>query len=145
MTLQWVVSIVISPRLLIISPRRNKHDDVIKWKHFPRYWPFVWGIHRSPVNFPHKGQWHEALTFSLICALNKRLSKQPRGRWFEMPSPSLWRHFNEWYLYAPLACCWFSHCFVTCSVLKQCVATLALYFFLLFLYLFAVFVLCWNW
>ena len=20
--------------------------DVIKWKHFPRYWPFVWGIHR---------------------------------------------------------------------------------------------------
>ena len=23
------------------------HDDVIKWQHFPRYWPFVWGIHRS--------------------------------------------------------------------------------------------------
>ena len=22
------------------------HDDVIKWKYFPRYWPFVWGIHR---------------------------------------------------------------------------------------------------
>ena len=22
-------------------------DDVIKWKHFPRYWPFVRGIHRS--------------------------------------------------------------------------------------------------
>ena len=21
-------------------------DDVITWKHFPRYWPFVWGIHR---------------------------------------------------------------------------------------------------
>ena len=31
------------------------HDDVIKWKHFPRYWPFVRGIHRSPVNSPHKG------------------------------------------------------------------------------------------
>ena len=26
------------------------HDDVIKWKHFPRYWPFVRGIHRPPVN-----------------------------------------------------------------------------------------------
>ena len=26
------------------------HDDVIKWKHFPRYWPFMRGIHRSPVN-----------------------------------------------------------------------------------------------
>ena len=44
------------------------HDDVIKWKHFPRYWPFVRGIHRSPVNSPHKGQWHGAYMFSLICA-----------------------------------------------------------------------------
>ena len=44
------------------------HDDVIKWKHFPRYWPFVRGIHRSPVNSPNKGQWRGALMFSLICA-----------------------------------------------------------------------------
>ena len=39
------------------------HDDVIKWKHFPRYWPFVQGIHRSPVNSPYKGQWGGALMF----------------------------------------------------------------------------------
>ena len=45
----------------------NAHDDVIKWKHLPRYWPFVRGIHRSPVNSPHKGQWRGALLFSLIC------------------------------------------------------------------------------
>ena len=42
------------------------------WRHqmekFPRYWPFVRGIHRSPVNSPHKGQWRGALIFSLICA-----------------------------------------------------------------------------
>ena len=44
------------------------HVDVIKWKHFPRKWPFVRGIHRSPVNSPHKGQWHGTLMFSLICA-----------------------------------------------------------------------------
>ena len=44
------------------------HDDVIKWKHFPRYWPFVRGIHRSPVNSPHKGQWRGALMFCLIRA-----------------------------------------------------------------------------
>ena len=49
-------------------PRQVFHDDVIKWKHFPRYWTFVRGIHRSPVNSPHKGQWREALMFSLICA-----------------------------------------------------------------------------
>ena len=45
----------------------RQHDDVIKWKHFPRNWPFVRGIHRSPVNSPHKGQWRGALMFSLIC------------------------------------------------------------------------------
>ena len=46
------------------------HDDVIKWKHFPRYWPFVRGIHRSPVNSPHKGQGRGALLFTLICRIN---------------------------------------------------------------------------
>ena len=45
----------------------HSHDDVIKWKHFPRYWPFVRGIHWSTVNSPHKGQWRGALMFSLIC------------------------------------------------------------------------------
>ena len=44
-----------------------EHDDVIKWKHFPRNWPFVRGIHRPPVNSPHKVQWRVALMFSLIC------------------------------------------------------------------------------
>ena len=44
------------------------HDDVTKRKLFPRYWSFVRGIHRSPVNSPHKGQWRGALMFSLICA-----------------------------------------------------------------------------
>ena len=44
------------------------HDDVISWKHFPRYWPFVRGINRSPVKSPHKGQRRGALIFSFICA-----------------------------------------------------------------------------
>ena len=49
------------------------HDDVIKWKHFPRYWLFVWGIHRSPVNPPHKGQWRGPLMFTFICVwINNR-------------------------------------------------------------------------
>ena len=29
------------------------HDDLIKWKHFPHCWPFVWEIHQSAVNSPH--------------------------------------------------------------------------------------------
>ena len=45
----------------------QQHDDVIKWNHFPRYWPFVWGIHRSRWIPRTKGQWRGALMFSLIC------------------------------------------------------------------------------
>ena len=66
------------------------HDDVIKWKHFPRYWHFVRGIHRSPVNSPHKGQWRGAQIFSLICAwINGWVNNR------ETPSRSLWRHCND--------------------------------------------------
>ena len=46
----------------------SAHDDVIKWKHFPRYWPFVRGIRRSP-GIPHKkASDAEFCFFSLICA-----------------------------------------------------------------------------
>ena len=44
------------------------HAYSMKWKHFPHCWPFVRGIHWSPVNSPHRGQWRGALMFSLICA-----------------------------------------------------------------------------
>ena len=43
-------------------------DDVIKKKPFPRHWPFVRGILRSPVDSPHKDQWRGALVISLISA-----------------------------------------------------------------------------
>ena len=47
-------------------------SETLWWRHqmkyFPCYWPFVLGIHRSPVNFPHKGQWRGDLKFSLISA-----------------------------------------------------------------------------
>ena len=39
------------------------HDDIIKCKHFPHYWPFVREIHQSSVDSPHKGQWPGALMF----------------------------------------------------------------------------------
>ena len=70
----------------VLSKRKTMehHDDVIKWKHFPRFWPFVRGIHRSPVNSPHKGQWRGALMFPLIRAwINSYLRR------------SLWRHCND--------------------------------------------------
>ena len=41
-----------------------EHDDVIKWIHFPRYWPFM----RGPVNSLPIGRWRGALIFYLICS-----------------------------------------------------------------------------
>ena len=51
---------------------------------FPRYWPFVRRIHRSPVNSPHKGQWRGALMLSFICTwingwVNNREAGDLRG------------------------------------------------------------------
>ena len=66
------------------------HVDVIKWKYFPRYWPFVRGIHRWPSQRPVTRSFD---VFFDLC-LNKRLSKQSCGGWFETPSRPLWRHRN---------------------------------------------------
>ena len=42
------------------------HYEVTRWKHFPRYWPFVRVFYRLPIDSPHKGQWRGALMISLI-------------------------------------------------------------------------------
>ena len=86
---RWIIRHL--PHLL---QEKAKYNEVIKWKHFPHYWPFVRTIHLSPANSPHKSQWRGALMFSLICALNKRLNKKSRGWWLETPLRSLWRHCN---------------------------------------------------
>ena len=82
----------------------NIHDDVIKWKHFPRYGPFVRGIHRSPVNCPHKGQWCGAVMFSLICAWTNGWVNNQDTSDFRSQSHSLWCNCNfeliEWCIYA---------------------------------------------
>ena len=44
------------------------HDDVIKWRHFPRYWPFV------------RGMWRGTFMFSLICAwINRWVNNREAG------------------------------------------------------------------
>ena len=80
---------------LLSSVPSVKYDDVIKWKHFPRYWPFVRGIHHSRWILHTKTSDAELWCF-FDMRLNKRLSKQPWGWWFETPpSWSLWRQCNE--------------------------------------------------
>ena len=75
---------------------KQSHDDVIKSKQLPRYWPYVRGIHRSAINSPHKGQWRGALMLSLISAWTNGWVNISRRRWFETPSRSLWRHCHAY-------------------------------------------------
>ena len=74
----------------ICAQINTNHDGVIKWKHFPRYWPFVRGIN---------GHWwiprQRPVTRSFDVRLNKKLSKQSLGQWFETISGPLWRQCND--------------------------------------------------
>ena len=49
----------------------------------------------SPVTGEFPSQRTVTQSFDVFYALNKRLSKQSWGWWFETPSPSLWRHCND--------------------------------------------------
>ena len=75
------------------------------WRHqmetFSAYCPFVRGIHQTPVNSPHKGQWRGALMLSLIGAqINGWANNGDAGDL--RPSSSLWRHCNEYFsIYCP--------------------------------------------
>ena len=71
-----VQAIIVQAILVIVIARNNDQvqevegwgSSVSYWQHFSLYWPFVRGIHRSPVNSPYKGQWRWALMFSFIRA-----------------------------------------------------------------------------
>ena len=73
------------------------HSESSWWRHqmetFSALLAICAGNSPVPVNSPHKGQWRGALMFFYLC-VNKRLSKQSRGCWFETPASSLWRHCN---------------------------------------------------
>ena len=72
----------------------TKYNDVTKWQQSPRYWPLVRGIHKSPVNSPHKGQGRGDLVFYFDQHLNKRLSQQSTSLiWDALHSLSY--HCNE--------------------------------------------------
>ena len=80
---------------IYLPPVISKHDDVIKWKHFPRYWPFVRGIHRPPCEFPTQRPVTRSFDVFFDLHPNKRLSKQWWGWWFETSPCPLRRHRDE--------------------------------------------------
>ena len=86
---QWITIILTLSRDVTRQALiRHTHDDFIKWKHFARYWRFVTG------EFPSQQPVTPSIARFFRLCLNKRLSKQSRGWWFETPSRSLWLHCN---------------------------------------------------
>ena len=86
--------------LLVIFMRTSRtnleHDGVIKWKHVPRCWSFVSGIHRS-----------RSFDVFFDLRLSKRLSKQSIRRWFETPirhQAIIWTNADpiDWRIFAAL-------------------------------------------
>ena len=69
-------------------------DGVMTWRRFPHYWPFVRGIHRSPVDssykrpvmrraFPcHTQTIMRSFDVFFDVSLTKPLNKPPSSRWF---------------------------------------------------------------
>ena len=54
---------------------QTSHDDVIKWQHFRRYWPFV-----VTGEFPSQRPVTRSFDVFFDLHSNKRLSKQSRRR-----------------------------------------------------------------
>ena len=76
---------------------RISHDDIIKRKHFPRYWP-LWGEFTfHPSHRPVRRSFDAFFDLRL----NIRLSKQSRRWWFETPWRSSWRHCNVYIEHTP--------------------------------------------
>ena len=75
--------------------------SIFLWKHFPRYWPEgpLCGEFTGHRWVPRtKASDAELWCFLWFCALNKLLSKQSWGWWFETPLCSLWGHCNVYVL-----------------------------------------------
>ena len=65
---------------LVITAFNSDHDDVIKWKHVPRYWPFVCGNSLVTGEFPTQRPVTRSFMFSLICAwINSWVNNREAG------------------------------------------------------------------
>ena len=72
------------------------HDEVMTWKQFPHYWPFVRRINHGAVDSPCKRPitWYFDVVFCFY--LIELLNKQSSNQWFEI---SLWYHYDRWTLH----------------------------------------------
>ena len=85
------ISSALAKEQLESGPKPSMHDDVIKWRRFPRYWPF------KPGEFPAQRPVTRSFEVFFDLRPSKWLSKQSQCWKFETPSRPLWRHRNDNY------------------------------------------------
>ena len=92
---QWLMIANLADNFLLSRGGLERiHDDVIKWKHFPRYWSFV---RNSPVSgeFPPQRPVTRSFDVFFDLRLNKRFSK--------LETPVIWDAMAL--IMTPLWCC----------------------------------------
>ena len=60
-------------------------DDVMPWKHFLHYWPFVRGNHSRPMDSPHKRSVLQNFDVFSVVGLHRLLNKHLNCQRFDMP------------------------------------------------------------
>ena len=91
----WAVISALEPSgRSFLSQSAPSHDDVIKWKHFLFFLAICAGNSLDTGEFPTQRPVTRGFDVFFDLRLNKRLSKQWWGWWFERPSGPLWRHCN---------------------------------------------------
>ena len=60
-------------------------DDVMSWKRFLQYWPFVRGIYLLPIDSPHNGPVLRIFDVSFVVSMERLLKQESSCRWFERP------------------------------------------------------------
>ena len=78
-------------------------NDVMKWTHFLRRWPFVGGINRSLVDCLHRRPVMRSFDVFFDGKLNKLLNKQSKGKLiqvygcsFDVTVTQMWETFIMW-------------------------------------------------
>ena len=94
------------------------HDDVIKWKHFPHYFLAICaGNSLVTGEFPTQRPVTQSFDVFLDLRLNKLLSTQLWGWWFETLSRPVWRHSNVLCYKNGAEIWWFATIFTFCFLI----------------------------
>ena len=75
------------------------HDNVMIWKHFPHYWPFVSKIHQSPVFSRHKGPLIRILDAFFVLSLDKLVKKTVEWVMNLDDTTLMWRHWMTCFVF----------------------------------------------